>query len=211
MRTQSLAGRFHLGASSLCLAAALCVAAMLGVSVAPARAAHFTIDPKADGNLVKFLSKAPAESFEGKSKQIAGSIDIDPTALGDSITVSVEVDVMTLDTGLALRNTHMRDNHLEPKKYPKIRFTGATLLAGHPGSLASGQTASLNIAGTFDLHGVQRRIEVPVEVTWDQAEKSLHVIANFQVKLADYQIPRPQFLVMKLDEVQRITFDVTAR
>ena len=195
MKTQSLAG--------LMLALAL--------ASGSAEAARYTISPEADGNLVKFESKAPAESFEGKSKKVTGWIELDPAALGDSVAVMAEVDVMTLDTGMALRNTHMRDNHLEPKKYPKIRFTGATLLPGHPTSLTSGQPVTMNIVGTFDLHGVQRRVEVPVEVTWMEAEKAVHVVAKFQVKLADYQISRPQFLVMKLDEMQRITFDVTAR
>jgi hypothetical protein len=40
---------------------------------------------------------------------------------------------------------------------------------------------------------------------------ALHVVTHFKIKLPDYSIPRPQFLVMKLDEVQSVTVDLTAR
>ena len=34
--------------------------------------------------------------------------------------------------------------------------------------------------------------------------------STFDVKLADYEISRPKFLIMKLDEVQHVTVALTA-
>ena len=55
-------------------------------------AAEYTIDPGA-GSRVEFVSKAPVESFSGKSDRVSGSLTLDPAALGDSIQVRIEVDM----------------------------------------------------------------------------------------------------------------------
>ena len=85
--------------------------------------------------------------------------------------------------------------------------------AKRPAALIAGQTTTVGVEGTFELHGVARRIQVPAEVTWSNegGVSQVHIVSKFNVKLSDFEIPRPQFLVMKLDEVQRITFDVTAK
>src|SRR5690606_6056080 len=78
------------------LAIALCIG-LAGV----ASAARYEIVP-GDPNEVTFVSKAPLETFDGSTKQIRGRIEIDPQALGDSITVEVSVDLASLDTGIEL-------------------------------------------------------------------------------------------------------------
>lgn len=195
--------------------------AMTAGTTGTALAARFTIESGAKGNSVRFESKAPAESFDGKTSKITGTIEFDPAALGDSITVNLEVDAASLDTGIAIRNGHMRKNHLHTDRFPKIIFRGARILTSAPGmpdtkraaALVAGQTAIVGVEGTFELHGVARRIQVPAEVTWSNegGVSQVHIVSKFTVKLSDFEIPRPQFLVMKLDEVQRITFDVTAK
>ncbi len=101
----------------------------------------------------------------------------------------------------------MRENHLQTAKYPVIKFT----LNNVPleGSLTADKAQAYNLPGDFYLHGVTRTITVPVTVIYSESptEKKIRVKGNFKVNLSDYQIPRPQFLVMKLDEVQNITID----
>lgn len=194
------------------------VTLLLAADLAPA--AEFVIVSGDKRNSVLFESKAPAESFEGKSSKIAGRVECDPANLGDSLSVSIEVDAASLDTGIGLRNEHMRKNHLHTDQFPKIEFTGVHLLptgmdaakTPRPAALVAGQAVSVAVAGTFTLHGVSRRIEAPAIVTWNTegGRSSLRIVSKFQIHLADYSIPRPQFLVMKLDEIQRITFDVVA-
>ena len=65
------------------------------------------------------------------------------------------------------------------------------------------------LEGTLELHGVTQPVSVPIEMTLQKG--ALHVVSHFKVKLPDYKIARPQFLVMKLDEVQSVTVDVEAR
>ena len=186
----------------------------LGFGLVACGSAHsalvrFEVTPGSEGTTVVFASKAPMESFEGRTDQILGHIVLDPSALADSIDVMLEVDLASLDTGLSLRNQHMRENHLETETFPKATFRGARL-GGLPSALSVGETATGTAQGTFDLHGVVRPLEVQVDLTL-RADGSLAVQARFQVFLADYEIERPKFLLLKLDEKQQVTADLVAR
>jgi polyisoprenoid-binding protein YceI len=193
---------------SLALAATFALATLL-----PGRAGaeRYTVVP-GEPNSVKFVSKAPMETVEGRTRQASGTIDVDPDNLADSVGVRVEVDLASLDTGIGLRNQHMRENHLETDSYPKVVFRGARVAEAESRTLAPGRTVKILLEGDFDLHGVVRRMLVPVQVTRTEhgGRPALRVRAEFAVKLSDHKIARPSFLVMKLDETQRITVDLVA-
>jgi polyisoprenoid-binding protein YceI len=161
-------------------------------------------------SLVSFLSKAPMEKFEGKTRQVSGRIQVDLAELAAGASVEVHVDLASLDTGLKKRNAHMCDNHLEVEKYPEAVFKADQVLNAPTRAIGPGESVDFKLKGSFSLHGVTRDIEVPVELSVG-ADGSLHVKSHFQVKLADYEINRPKFLVLKLDEVQRVSVDLLAR
>jgi polyisoprenoid-binding protein YceI len=179
----------------LCLTAAL-------LAATPSVAARFALKAGAP-NQVVFVSKAATETFEGKTDQIAGSIEVDPAAIGDSVTVHFEVAMASLDTGIGKRNQHMRENHLETAKYPTALFDGAAVLGPKDAALAVGAKTVFDVEGQFTLHGVTRRLRVAVDVTLVDAQ-TLEFAASFQVPLADYAISRPRFLFLKLGEVQDV-------
>ena len=104
----------------------------------------------------------------------------------------------------------MRENHLHTDKHPKAVFRGGRISETSRRTIEAGRPTTFRIAGEFELHGVLRRIDAPVEATL-LPDGALHAVVRFDVKLSDYGIPRPQFLVMRLDEVQHIILDVTAR
>ncbi|HLQ67320.1 MAG TPA: YceI family protein [Candidatus Limnocylindrales bacterium] len=172
-----------------------------------ASAAVFQVRPGGDSKVV-FISKAPMERFEGKTGRLEGTIDVDPAQLGDSATVHFEVDMASLDTGIAKRNQHMRENHLETAKYPKAVFDGAAIHAAGGASLATGKATTLDVEGAFTLHGVTRRIRIPVEVTYKRGAISFKT--TFRVSLADYAISLPQFLFLKLADTQEVRVSGTA-
>lgn len=173
-----------------------------------AAAAGFVVTP--DGaSQVQFESKAPMESFGGKTKKVSGSIDLDPAQLADSIAVHLDVDMASLDTGIEMRNKHMRENHLHTDKFPTATFLGGRLTNLSAQSLGEGQKVTGTIAGTMRLHGVEKPLQASIEMSYQGGV--LHVVSRFKLKLADYGIPRPQFLVMKLDESQAVTVDLDAR
>jgi polyisoprenoid-binding protein YceI len=179
------------------------------VCAASASAATFTVRPGGDTKVV-FTSKAPVETFEGRTDRMQGTITVDPAAVGDSITVHLEVDLASLDTGKKLRNRHMRENHLETDKYPKAVFDGATVRPLAGGKLEPGKPSAFEVDGTFTLHGVSRRLRSNAEVTLDPTGTKLAFQATFAVSLPDYAIKRPEFLFMKLAEAQQLRVSATA-
>ena len=185
----------------------LMLAALLLAGAASARAATFVVKPGA-GTQVVFTSKATTETFEGKTDKMEGRIDVDPAAVGDSVTVHLEVDLASLDTGSKMRNKHMRENHLETSKFPKATFDGATLIEGGGAKLENGKPLKFVAEGTFTVHGVSRRLRCNAEVTWTGA--ALAFQATFAVALPDYQIKRPEILFLKLAEVQQLRVSATA-
>jgi len=183
----------------------LALAVWVLVSSASAHATVFTVKPGKDCKVV-FTSQAPTETFQGKTDRMQGTLTLDPVALGDSITVHLEVDLASLDTGKKMRNQHMRENHLETDKYPKAIFDGAAVLSPAGAKLEAGKPVEFQIEGTFALHGVSRRLRCPAQATFTPAGKggSIAFRATFPVSLPDYKIARPEFLFLKLAEVQQV-------
>jgi polyisoprenoid-binding protein YceI len=177
---------------------------VLCLLLAPAaRAGTFVVSP-GDPNQVVFVSKAATESFEGKTNRMSGTVVVDSSSVGDSITVHIEVDLASLDTGIGKRNQHMRENHLETGRFPIAVFDGATVHGAGAHALTPGKSVVLDVEGTFTLHGVSRRLRVSVTVTPRDA-RTLEFVGTFPVPLADYGIARPTFLFLKLGEVQQVT------
>jgi polyisoprenoid-binding protein YceI len=183
-------------------------ALLITLPAALAQAADFVVKP-GKPNEVVFTSKAATESFQGRTDQITGTISVDPAQLTDTVTVNLEVDLTTLKTGIGKRDSHMRENHLETKKYPKATFKGATL-RGTSAKMLSGSPEKFEVEGDFTLHGVTRRLRANVEVSLKDPT-TLEFKAAFMVPLADYKIDRPKFLFLKLGEVQELAVTGTAK
>jgi len=182
--------------------------ALLALSgwAAAAQPITFTVSG-GEGNRIQFESKAPLETVTGTTDQVSGTIALDPADLGSGVSANIIVDAASIKTGNGIRDGHMRDNHLQTKEFPEIKFTLNNFALD--GALPPGVAKSYTIAGEFTLHGVTRTISVPVEVTYIPSEtgRKIRVVGHFRVSLAEYDIPRPQFLIMRLDDVQKITVD----
>jgi polyisoprenoid-binding protein YceI len=171
--------------------------------------ATFAITPGVE-NKVVFASRATLENFQGKTNQVSGSITFDSLAIGDSVSTRIEVDLSSLDTGIPLRNKHMRENHLETAKYPKAVFKGGRVLETSGLTLDPGQSVRLRLAGAFEIHGVTRSLDVPVEVE-RMKDGAVSVSSHFDVTLADYKIARPAFIMLKLEPTQHVTVHLVGK
>jgi len=180
------------------------------VATAPALAAQFKITPGAQGNLIRFESKAPMESFDGSTKTVSGTLAIDPAAIADSLDLFVEVDLASFDTGVKLRNQHMCENHFQTEEFPKSTFRSGKVLKGAGTSLLDCKEHEILVEGVLDLHGVKKTIQAPIKLTYAPQPGSVRMSTTFMVKLSDYQIPRPQMLFMKLSEDQKVTATLVA-
>lgn len=166
-------------------------------------AAPYSLDAKAK-NRVEFHSKATLESFSGKAKVITAEFDVDPTTIR-STTGTVTVDLRSLDTGIDLRNKHMRENHLHTDSFPSAVFELDSVAGA--GTLTAAPTL-ITIHGTMTIHGTTKDISSPATITGLGAD-AVRVQAEFPLKITEYGIPRPEFLFLKLAEEVRIIVDLT--
>ena len=179
------------------------------LAAASALAETYLILPGQEENLVTFVSKAPLETVEGKTAQVSGIVVADLADLAAGVDVTVSVDLASIKTGIDKRDRHMCENHLETDEFPHAVFH-ATQVSGAPAEgIPVGGSGKFALTGDFSLHGVTKAITVPIELS--RFADRIEVSGQFQVELAEYEIKRPKFLVLKLDETQKITLTLTAR
>lgn len=187
--------------SALRLALLATVFLLLG-SVA-INAAPYSLDAKAK-NRIEFHSKATLESFSGKAKGITAVFDIDPAALR-STKGQVTVDLRSLDTGIDLRNKHMRENHLHTDSFPNAVFELDSVAGAGTSAVAP---TVVTIHGSMTIHGTTKDISTPATIT-GLGSDAVRVQAKFPLKITEYGVPRPEFLFLKLAEEVRIVVDLT--
>jgi len=163
-----------------------------------------------DGAEVVFTSKAPLETFKGRTHLVSGWVEFDPENLRGPVQGEIVVDLASLDTGKNKRNQHMRENHLETDRYPTAHLIPEAVLMATSTTIPAAGAVELRLRGTFDLHGVTRPLECPV---WLHLQDNGDVVveAAFPVLLSDHDIERPKFLVMKLADEQKVDVRFTLR
>ena len=157
---------------------------------------------KSKSNLVKFISDAPIESFEGVTNHIDGYLFIESFPIIENSALYFEVDLNTLDTGIGLRNRHMRESYLETEKYQFSFFEG---------SISNSKSISKNnfevtVQGKMFIHGITKDVTIPgiISIEGDY----IHIKSNFTVALSDYKIDIPKLMFMKIDENMKLELDL---
>ncbi len=129
-------------------------------------------------------------SFDAKSTALSGSVT--PGASGSpAFEGTFAVDLRTLDTGIGLRNEHLRQNYLEVDKgsgYDQAVVSEIELKGLNPDA----PEGKGSFTGSLTLHGVKKAVAGSVDV--QPAGGGLRVKASFPVSLSDYGIPEPRYL-----------------
>lgn len=152
-------------------------------------------------NQVKFISHAPMEDFEGITNKIDGYIFWEGDQLTNQSELYFEVDLNTLDTGIGLRNRHMREKYLETEKFPFTHFAGKLISAEQTGD----STFSVTAEGKMFIHGVENPLTV--EGTLQKTGGEFRIASKFQIKLSDYRVKIPKLMFFKIDETMRLELD----
>lgn len=157
-------------------------------------------------NVVRFLSKAPLEEFEGVTDRIDGYVLLDSETLretpsGGTTEMYFEVDLTSLDTGIGLRNRHMRDNYLEVAEYPYATYAGTIdeVTATAPGQFR------VNSLGTMAIHGREQPLSVACDVS--ELGDGYSITCSFQILLSDFAIKIPKVMFLKVADEVRIELD----
>ena len=157
-------------AGALAALTATFAAAVLGAIASPS------------GAHVGFQASGPAGlKIEGTTQSL--------NVADDGTTLTIEVPLADLNTGIALRDHHMRDKYLEVPKFPsaKLQVTRGALKM----PLAAADV-SADVPGTLMLHGQTHAVTVHYDAKGDGAGFSVN--GRFRVNMNDYGITVPTYL-----------------
>jgi polyisoprenoid-binding protein YceI len=182
--------------------------AVAALAVAPALFAQsktYEVKPKAN-SVAEFHAEDTYDSFDGKTNEISGTIAGDP-ANPAAASVQLSINMGALDTGVALRNKEMRERYLETPQHPTATFKSVSV-AG-PASIAPNQPADLNVTGDFTLHGVTKRMTIPVRVVLIP-DGRIHATSHFNVKMPEFGISVPHNVLVTVNDEVPVRLDVWA-
>ena len=133
----------------------------------------------------KFVT-APLESTAtGRTSEMNGGFTIEGRTVKD---VNVTANLLSLKSDRDMRDNRIKTLGLESERFPESKFVLA-----EPMNFRSvpkqGETVRATAVGDFTLHGVTRRVSIPVEGRWDG--RDIQVIGNLHVVFADYGITAP--------------------
>ena len=143
-------------------------------------------------------------SFAATTKALEGAVRVDGP---DGLQGTIEVDLTTLDTGIGLRNTHLRDTYLEVGRGPNFAraVLSAIALDGADPRTFEGETA---FSAMFLVHGVEHPVSGVAELA--RTLDGVEVVARFQVALADHAIQAPRYLGVGVRDQVRVEVRFTA-
>lgn len=100
-----------------------------------------------------------------------------------------EIDLKTLDTGMSLRNSHMKEKYLQIDKFPKAILSIENQKLAEGWSFDKPEVKGKKMAGQLEIHGVKKPIEILYSLNNDKK-----IQAEFDIKISDFNIEIPSFM-----------------
>lgn len=197
-------------------AIAVAVTALIGA--APKTIAFYLEDP-GHRNSARFESRALLETVVGTTSDVTGTIEVNPDDMAAAPKVIIVVQLDGLKTGIDKRDEVMKSGYLEVDKYLHATFTLIRVLKTDSKSLADQKPVKMTARGTMEIHGVKKEVTADVTVVYVKESDAtqgmgpgdlLRVSTDFNLKLSDFGIERPQFLLLRLADDIKISVDATA-
>jgi polyisoprenoid-binding protein YceI len=136
--------------------------------------------------------------LEGKTREL--------TLNDDGTQLTFHVSLSTLQTGIALRDQHMREKYLEVAHYPEavlqVSWNRLTLPA-------PGVVSNADIPAQLTLHGQTHDVVPHVELK--RGSNGLHVHATFPIDMRDFGIVPPNYLGITVKPNVQIEVELDAQ
>ncbi|MFI5007666.1 MAG: YceI family protein [Solirubrobacterales bacterium] len=186
-------------AAVLCLTSGLPFAGAQGVhskqtASLPSSPLHVELQNNA-GSIEFFATGWPsALRIHGKGTGPDGTL----TVKDSSVSGSMSVDLTSLETGIGLRDRHMKENYLQVDRYPRAVLTLRPLDSKLvPSGVASGPV-NVPFEGTLLLHGVEKPVAGHARISRDADQVTANAV--FSIKLGEFGIDVPKYLGITVAE-----------
>jgi len=168
---------------SVLVAAAIATAFL---TVPASAQAHYELAPKPKVSF--FASGSPGFlSIEGKTEDL--------TLADDGQTLTFTVPMATVDTGIPLRDEHMRDTYVQVAQFPDLVLALPRDQIELPAEKGESRSGTAN--ATFTVHGVTH--PVTVSYTAKRKAESWTIDATFAFDVGDYGIAIPSYMGITID------------
>lgn len=131
-------------------------------------------------------------SFDARATAVVGEMRTTP---GNRLEGRLQVDLRSLETGIALRDRHLKETYLE---VGKPGFDRAVLEQIQ----LERMTGPTPFTGLLTLHGRQRAISGTA--TLQETREGLRVEAEFPVRLSEFAIAEPTYLGVGVTQEVRV-------
>ena len=127
---------------------------------------------------IEYYSYAPLEDIQAVNTESVGAIDIES---GEFI---IKIPVNAFEFPNKLMQKHFNDSYLETDIYPECIFRG--------------KLNENSASGEITLHGVTKKIEIPISKTIN--EENIIISTDFKILLKDHKIKIPRLLFQNIAE-----------
>lgn len=146
-----------------------------------------------DRGQTNFLAQGnpSAIRIDGKGEGPEGEFKITEKGENLVLTGSLKVNLNTYETGIALRDRHMKEKYLEVGQFQEAVLTVQELVLPKKALNQEGDSKG-PFKGTLNLHGIQKDVQGEFSLKFSFQE-GLKMSAGFQMKLSDFGISVPSF------------------
>jgi polyisoprenoid-binding protein YceI len=128
------------------------VAAITALAALPLAAETYSVDP--GHSEVSFTVRHMVSNVRGRFNDFGGKVNMDPKNLPAS-SVEFHIKAASIDTAVPDRDKHLRSaDFFDAEKYPEIVFKSE--------SIAPAGKDKYNVTGTLTMHGVSKKVTLPV-------------------------------------------------
>lgn len=133
--------------------------------------------------------------IKGEGEGPQGNVKLDKNVTGE-----FTFKLSTLATGIALRDTHMKDKYLQVGQYPDATLKLQEVTGW---DVSKAEAKGIPFIGTLKIHGVEK----PVTGTVDVKTKGsgYEVSANFEAKISDFSIDIPSYAGITVADNVKVT------
>jgi polyisoprenoid-binding protein YceI len=155
----------------------------------------------ATGSKVHYVVSSTLHTVHGEFSLKRGSIRLDPET--GKASGEIVVDATSGESGNSGRDQRMHKEILESVRFPEIVFVPDRVI----GAVALAGTSSVQVHGTFTLHGADHELTIPVqaEISGDHWTGK----AVFDVPYINWGLKNPSNFLLKVGPTVKISLELT--
>jgi len=157
----------------------------------------FTVAP--DSSQVAFALGGSGHHVNGTFHVQSGAIDFDPAAT--QISGSIVVAAGSGNSGEPSRDKKMNSDVLDVAHYSEVTFAPKS----YQGAIAASGDSTIQVTGTFTLHGTPHEMKVPMQIHIDG--NNLTAKTHFVVPYVQWGLKDPSIFILKV--AKQVDIDLT--